>query len=57
MSATKYVFCHECNRGGNGIDPDKCSCGWQIKRKSTMGCYLGEPIVAAPHGGAGKEES
>ena len=27
-----YVDCSECERGGNGSDKDKCSCGWQIKR-------------------------
>jgi hypothetical protein len=38
------VYCHECTRGGNGNDKDKCSCGWQQKKKSSLGCYLGTKI-------------
>ena len=36
-----YVDCSECERGGNGSDKDKCSCGWQIKRGWQGGCFLG----------------
>ncbi len=42
-----YVYCHECNRGGNGDDKDKCSCGWQIKKETSLGCFLGEPMGEA----------
>jgi hypothetical protein len=41
MSKKEKVYCHECTRGGNGDDKDKCSCGWQKKKKSNLGCYLG----------------
>lgn len=46
MSVTEkdMVFCHECERGGNGSDPDKCSCGWKVKKKSYLGCYTGTKI-------------
>jgi hypothetical protein len=37
-----FVDCAECNRGGNGIDSDKCACGWKIKRSKKLGCFLGE---------------
>jgi len=43
MSAT-FTDCADCNRGGNGHDKDKCSCGWQYKRRGRGGCFLGEPI-------------
>ena len=36
-----YVDCSECERGGNGSDKDKCSCGWQVKRGKQGGCFLG----------------
>lgn len=36
-----YVDCSECERGGNGRDKDKCSCGWQVKRGKQGGCFLG----------------
>ena len=36
-----YVDCSECERGGNGSDKDKCSCGWQVKRGRQGGCFLG----------------
>lgn len=39
-----YVDCSECNRGGNGADPEKCSSGWQIKKGYKGGCFLGELI-------------
>lgn len=35
------VDCSECERGGNGSDKDKCSCGWQTKRGRQGACYLG----------------
>ena len=40
-----FVHCHECNRGGNGNDSEKCSCGWKITAASNLGCFLGSPIV------------
>ena len=40
-----FIHCHECNRGGNGNDNDKCSCGWKVTRPSNLGCFLGAPIV------------
>jgi hypothetical protein len=47
----RYIFCHECNRGGNGNDKDKCACGWQVKSKrNKAGCYIGEPIKPAAPG-------
>ncbi len=36
-----WVACSECNRGGNGTDPDKCSCGWKAKRFNGSGCFIG----------------
>jgi len=39
-----WVACSECDRGGNGNDPDKCSCGWRVKRFNGSGCYLGTLI-------------
>lgn len=35
-----YVDCSECNRGGNGHDIDKCSCGWRIKKGRVGGCFI-----------------
>lgn len=35
------VDCSECDRGGNGSDPDKCSCGHKIKKPKRCGCYIG----------------
>lgn len=37
-----FVDCSECERGGNGSDPDKCSCGWQVKKGNNGGCFLGQ---------------
>lgn len=34
-----WVACSECERGGNGSDPDKCSCGWRVKRFNGLGCF------------------
>lgn len=36
-----WVACSECTRGGNGNDPDKCSCGWKAKRFNGSGCFCG----------------
>lgn len=41
-----WVACCECDRGGNGNDKDKCSCGWRVKtwhRKE--GCFLGKVLT------------
>ena len=42
---TAFIYCHECNRGGNGNDVDKCSCGCKIAKPSKLGCFLGKAIV------------
>ena len=39
-----FVDCSECCRGGNGMDTNKCSCGWQVKRGKQGGCFCGELI-------------
>lgn len=36
-----WVACSECNRGGNGNDPDKCSCGGRCKKFNGTGCFSG----------------
>lgn len=36
-----YVDCSECERGGNGSDKDKCSCGGQTKQGRQGGCFCG----------------
>lgn len=36
-----FVDCAECERGGNGLDPDKCACGWRTKTGGRGGCYIG----------------
>lgn len=36
-----WVACYECNRGGNSIALDKCSCGFQTKKWNQMGCFAG----------------
>lgn len=41
----RWTACCECNRGGNGNDPDKCSCGWKCVDWNGHGCYLGTAIV------------
>jgi hypothetical protein len=41
-----YVDCSECTRGGNGTDPNKCSCGWQVKRGRKGGCFVGTLMPA-----------
>lgn len=40
----RWTACCECNRGGNGNDKDKCSCGWKTTTWNQLGCYLGEAI-------------
>ena len=44
-----WVACHECNRGGNGNDKDKCACGWTRTEETPFGCFLGSPIVGEPN--------
>jgi hypothetical protein len=39
-----FTACGACNRGGNGNDPDKCSCGWQEYDVTSKGCFLGSAI-------------
>lgn len=41
----RWTACCECNRGGNGKDKDKCSCGWQCTTWNSLGCFLGTAIV------------
>lgn len=36
-----WVACSECERGGNGSDQDKCSCGWRVKKFNKKGCFSG----------------
>ncbi len=36
-----WVACSECERGGNGSDKDKCSCGWKCKKFNGTGCFCG----------------
>jgi hypothetical protein len=40
-----WIACSECERGGNGSDKDKCSCGWQITRSGKQGCFMGRLLV------------
>jgi hypothetical protein len=41
----RWTACCECNRGGNGNDKDKCSCGWKITEWDQKGCFIGTEIV------------
>lgn len=41
----QWTACYKCNRGGNGNDKDKCSCGGRCTVKNGLGCYLGTKIV------------
>ena len=41
----QWTACCECNRGGNGNDDHKCSCGHKCTTWNQMGCYLGEEII------------
>jgi hypothetical protein len=43
----RWTACAECDRGGNGNDKDKCSCGWKVTKLNGLGCYLGTGIVGA----------
>jgi hypothetical protein len=60
-----YVDCSECERGVNGSDKDKCSCGWQVKRGRQGGCFLGtlragltvRSATARPHAEARSADS
>lgn len=36
-----WVACSECERGGNGSDSDKCSCGGRVKKFNQRGCFSG----------------
>jgi hypothetical protein len=36
-----WVACTECERGGNGSDKDKCSCGGTRKKFNGTGCFSG----------------
>ncbi len=36
-----WVACSECERGGNGSDPDKCSSGGRCKKFNKTGCFAG----------------
>lgn len=36
-----YIDCAECNRGGNGEDPEKCSCGHKVTKTQKAGCFIG----------------
>jgi hypothetical protein len=36
-----FTACGSCNRGGNGNDKDKCSCGWQEYDITSKGCFCG----------------
>lgn len=38
-----HTDCTECERGHNGSDVDKCSCGWKQK-KPGLGCFIGTII-------------
>jgi len=38
------VDCSECDRGGNGKDPDKCSAGWRHKKGRQGACFAGKLI-------------
>jgi len=40
-----FVDCSECNRGGHGADPEKCSCGWEVKKGKQGGCFSGTLIA------------
>ena len=39
-----FTACGACNRGGNGNDPNKCACGWQVTKVNGLGCFIGTPI-------------
>lgn len=45
MTEKKWIACGDCNRGGNGNDKDKCSCGWQTTERNHLGRYSGSEIV------------
>jgi len=39
-----HVDCAECERGGNGSDKDKCSCGWTVTVGGQGGCFIGDML-------------
>lgn len=41
----RFTACCECNRGGNGNDKDKCSCGWKVTEWNGAGCFIGSEII------------
>ena len=41
----RWTACCECDRGGNGNDKDKCSCGFKSKTWDMLGCFVGTAIV------------
>ena len=45
MKREGWISCDKCNRGGNGNDKDKCSCGWKYTEPTNLGCFLGSPIT------------
>ncbi len=36
-----WVACSECDRGSNGDDKEKCSCGCRSKKFNGLGCFIG----------------
>jgi hypothetical protein len=36
-----WVSCSECERGGNGSDPNKCSGSGRYKKYNGAGCFVG----------------
>jgi hypothetical protein len=36
-----FVDCSECQRGGNGSDPEKCAVGFDKKKGNRGGCFTG----------------
>jgi hypothetical protein len=39
-----FVDCSECERGANGSEKDKYSCGWRTKKGGKGGCFMGTLI-------------
>lgn len=44
----QWTACSECNRGGNGNDPDKCSAGFNCTNFNGLGCFSGTFIIGEP---------
>jgi len=36
-----YIDCTECEKGKNGSDSNKCSCGIRVKKPNQGGCFNG----------------